>query len=117
MLNLRGGTRPGNVTVSCNREKCTDNGSTMHRTPAAVNRNECDPLLPINSLLPPVTGDPDPASRPAHPVAPHPYSPRIWTSHPGAGNPFVACSGPTPVTACPHVRRPGRNCLRFNPNG
>src|SRR6266487_3531181 len=49
----------------------------------------------------PMTGDPDPAAGSAHPVALNPHSPRAWAYDPSAGNPFVACSGPTPVTACP----------------
>ena len=64
----------------------------------------------------PMTGDPDPAAGPAHPVALNPHSPRARAYDPGAGNPFVACSGPTPVTACPDVPRPGRNRLCFDPN-
>ena len=87
-----------------------------HQVPAGVNRNERDPLLSTNFILPPVTGDPYPAPRLAHPVAFNPHSPWIWTRDPGAGNPFVACSGPTPVTACPNVCRAGRDGLRFNPN-
>ena len=86
------------------------------QVPAGVNRNERDPLLPTNFILPPVTGDPYPASRPAHPVAFHPPRPWTWTGNPGAGNPLVACSGPAPVTACPSVSRPRRDGLRFNPN-
>jgi hypothetical protein len=38
MLDLRSGTRPGDVIVSCNREKCTDNGPTMRQAFVAVNR-------------------------------------------------------------------------------
>ena len=63
-----------------------------------------------------MTGDPDPAAGSAHPVALNPHSPRAWTYDPGTGNPFVACSGPTPVTSCPNVPRPGRNRLCFDPN-
>jgi len=71
----------------------------------------------VNSILPPVTGDPHPAARPAYPVALHPYRPWIWAYDPGPGDPFVTCAGPTPVPACPDVARSGRNCLCFDPNG
>ena len=64
-----------------------------------------------------MTGNPDPAAGPTHPVAFDPHIPRTWACDPSAGNPFVACSGPTPVTARPGVRRPGGNCLCFDPNG
>jgi hypothetical protein len=63
-----------------------------------------------------MTSDPYPAAGPAHPVALNPHSPRARAYDPGTGNPFVARSGPTPVTSCPNVPRPGRNRLGFDPN-
>ena len=73
-------------------------------------------LFPTCSILTPVTGDPYPATGPAHPVAFHPYTPRIWARNPAAGDPFIACSGPTPVAVRPNIPRSGRNCLCFDPN-
>src|SRR5207248_3652297 len=99
-----GGSGPANV-LQLLEATC----AKTHQVPAGVNRNERDPLLPTNFILPPVTGDPYPAPRLAHPVAFNPHGPWIWTRDPGAGNPFVACSGPTPVTACPNVCRSRRD--------
>jgi hypothetical protein len=81
-----------------------------------VNRSGCDPLLRPNFILSPVPRDPHPADRPAHPVAFNPHSPWIWAYDPAARHPFIACSGPAPVAACPDIPRPGRNCLCLDPN-
>src|SRR5438128_1051303 len=64
-------------------------------------------LFPTCSILTPVTGDPYPATGPAHPVAFHPYTPRIWARNPAAGDPFIACSGPTPQVKVVHNWRCG----------
>jgi len=69
------------------------------------------------TILLPMTGDPDPAAEPVDPVAFNPHSGRPWSHHPTAGYPHVISSGPSPVTTCPEIPRPGRHRLCFDPNG
>lgn len=64
--------------------------------------------------LPPLTGDPDPATRPAFPVTFHPDCRRSRTQDPAARNPFVARARPSPITTCPNIARTRRNRSRFH---
>ena len=117
MSNLRSGTRPGNVTVSRNREKCTDNGPTMHQAPGGRESQEMRSLSPrLILVLLPVARDPDPADRSVHPLTPNPHGSCSRRRNPTARDPHVVSSGPAPVAGRPHVSRAGDRRLRFNAN-
>ena len=64
--------------------------------------------------LPPLTGDPDPATRPAFPVTFHPDCRRSRTEDPAARHPFVTRASPSPITTRPNIARTRRNRSRFD---
>ena len=64
----------------------------------------------------PVTGDPHPATRPAHPVAFDPHRRWPWPLDPGTRHPHVVRAGPAPVTACPDIPCSWRDCFRLDPD-
>jgi hypothetical protein len=67
-----------------------------------------------NRRLPPLTGDPDPATRAAFPVTFHPDCRRARTQNPTARHPFIMGTSPPPITARPNITRTRRNCSGFN---
>jgi hypothetical protein len=73
--------------------------------------------LPNYGMLLPVSGNPNPPAGPALPFAFNPDRRCSRTRNPAAGYPYVICSSPTPITACPDILSSGRNGLRFNLNG
>ena len=69
-----------------------------------------------NALLP-VSGNPHPPAGTALPLAFNPDRRCSRTLNPAAGYPYVICSSPAPVPACPDIPWSGRNGLLFNLNG
>src|ERR1051326_5591144 len=71
---------------------------------------------PVRQTLLPVARDPDPATRPAGPVAFDPNGSCPWSRHPVPGNPDVTGPGPTPVAGFPNISRTRRDRPRLIAN-
>jgi len=101
---------------------CSRRGSMHKSTNASLPTCSKSIPLPAKSIcsmnrkriLPPLTGDPNPATRPAFPVTFHPDCRRSRTRNPTARHPFVTRASPPPITARPNITRTRRNRSRFN---
>ena len=66
------------------------------------------------SLLSPMAGNPNPATRPMHPVATNPNRRDSRRSSPRTRNPNITSSGPLPVTRRPDITGTRGHGLRFD---
>lgn len=64
--------------------------------------------------LPPVTGNPNPAAWPVHPMPGDPHGYRAGTHHPTARDPNIVGPSPPPIPRSPDIPRSWGYGLRFN---
>jgi hypothetical protein len=74
-------------------------------------------FLRLAGWLLPVSVNPHPPAGTALPLAFNPDCRYSRTLNPSSGYPYVICSSPAPIPACPDIPWSGRNGLRFNLNG
>ena len=119
---------PTKISYQSKLQRIGDSSIQLPRGQVALSRGDALNLSPrpksttriatdaMQLLLLPVTCNPDPAARTANPMAFYPHSGRPWSHHPTAGYPYVIGSGPSPITTCPDIPRPGCH-LCFDSNG